>query len=357
MNKKWYLHIITVMSFVVFSVMALGSGTTEKAVQSDSSSTTRTQSLQQTESDVGRFRRLYQADQEKMVVGSDNITTIESIEAVFQPQIITGIDEITDAKLSAPGRPYYFKLRAIYKGYDARAERFILQDLGTQSGVGDAAWGAAFGIDTNVYPLRSLLHSSWHPTDANSVATFYIIAVRFTSDDKGWRGNDIQIYVRYIREVEKPAHDPAKFIVANRMHYITVNDAHVTTQEDVMAAYFLGSAATNTSNIFDPIGYPLLDLMDARVEMNKKDIFNDYTFPTVQVKFVSEVIFRGQTNTTITVSTVDNILTERMNFTGRASSVGNSERIRVYYTIAKERVSRFSNEALEKWEIQAIERL
>jgi hypothetical protein len=83
--------------------------------------------------------------------------------------------------------------------------------------------------------------------------------------------------------------------------------------------------------------------------MDKKNIRNNTTFPTVRIKYVSEVIFRGQSNTTITVSTDDNVLTERMNFTGRASSVRNGQKIRVYYTIAKD--------PLEKWEIQAIERL
>jgi hypothetical protein len=69
--------------------------------------------------------------------------------------------------------------------------------------------------------------------------------------------------------------------------------------------------------------------------------------PTVKVKYVSEVVFKGQTNTTITVSTDDNVLTERMSFTGRASAVRAGDKIRVYYTIAKD--------PLEKWEIQAIE--
>jgi hypothetical protein len=89
--------------------------------------------------------------------------------------------------------------------------------------------------------------------------------------------------------------------------------------------------------------------MDARVAMDKKDIRNGYTFPAVKVKYVSEVVFKGQSNTTITVSTPDNVLTERMNFAGRASEVKNGDKVRVYYTIAKD--------PLEKWEIQAIERL
>ena len=227
-------------------------------------------------------------------------------------------------------------------GFWVRNSNFGLQDLGTQSNVGNAVLGAAFGIDTNVYPLRYTTQAiQSFPTEANTVATFHLRAVRLSDGSSGAQ-------VRFVHDIDKPAHNPTKFIVTSGMHFITVNDAHVTTQEDMMAAYFLGSAATNTSNIFDPIIYPLVDLMDARVAMNEKDIRNDYTFPRVRVKYVSEVIFRGQSNTTVTVSTNDNVLTERMDFTGRASSVSNGERIRVYYTIAKD--------PLEKWEIQAIER-
>jgi hypothetical protein len=348
MNRKWMSLIITVATLVAFVVMGLACASSQDT-QSEYDS--RTENRQQYEYQDEKANRLILADQKKLVTGSDNKTTTESIEAVFQPQVITGIGEITDAKLSEPGRPYYFKLRAIYKGHDANAKRILLQDLGTQSDVGDAAWGAAFGIDTNVYPIQCPNNVvSTLPTEANTVATFYIIAVRFTEQKSGWRGNEIQLYARFVRNIEKSAFDPSKFVVASGMHYITVNDARVTTQEDVMAAYFFGSAASNSSgNIFDPIIYPLVDLMTARAEMNKKDIRNNNTFPTVRIKYVSEVIFRGQSNTTITVSTADNVLTERMDFTGRAYSVTNGARIRVYYTIAKD--------PTEKWEIQAIEKL
>jgi hypothetical protein len=308
------------------------------------------QSQQKGETQLEKFQRLFLADSEKLVAGDDNKATIESIEAVFHPQAIASISEITDAKLSEPGRPYYFKIRTIYKGYDAQAKRARLQDIGEvkQDSQLNNAIGAVFGVDSNVYSAPVIGGDgivSTFPTDANSTATFYLVAVRIDDD-----GKDSGFFIRFVRNIEKPSLDPSKFIVANGMHYITVEDAHVTTQQDVMMNYFLGGTAGNsTSSSFDPIVYPLADLMDARVAMDKKDYMNDYTFPTVKVKYVSEVIFKGQSNTTITVSTPDNVLTERMNFTGRASAVKNGDKIRVYYTIAKD--------PIEKWEIQAIERL
>ena len=325
----------------------LGCGT-EPAAQNKTGSTTKNQPQQTVEAQMEKFQSLFLADSEKIVVGTDNMATIESIEAAFRPQVITGIAEITDAQLSEPGRPYYFKIRAIYKGHDANAKRILLQDLGQkQSSVMDTALGAVFGVDTNAYQMRYRDQiAPTLPTNANATATFYITAFRLTDGSQ----SASEKLVIYVRNIENPSFNPSNFIVASGMRYITVNDVRVQTQQDAMMNMMTGGAMGNSSqNIFDPIVYPLVDLMDARVAMDKKDIRNDYTFPTIRVKYVSEVIFRGQSNTTISVSTDDNVLTERMNFTGRASSVSNGQRIRVYYTIAKD--------PLEKWEIQAIERL
>jgi hypothetical protein len=322
-----------------------------KTSKNQTASKAQAQSQKKGETQLEKFQRLILADNEKLVIGSDNTATIKSIEAVFQPQVISGIDEITDTKLSEPARPYYFKIRAIYKGHDIKAEKIFLQDLEQkQSNVMDTALGAVFGVDTNSYPIdyvKAIATSL--PTEANATADFYLVAAKFT-ENEGKKINETLKMVRFVRNIEKPSFDPSKFIVANGMRYITVNDARVTTQQDVMMNYFTGGAITNSSgSVFDPTVYPLVDLLDARVAMDKKDIRNDYTFPKVKVKYVSFVLFKGQSNTTITVSTDDNFLTERMNFSGRASTIRNNEKILVYYTIAKD--------PLEKWEIQAIERL
>jgi hypothetical protein len=331
--------------------------------QSSRTSQPQVQPQQQSEDQSEKFLRLYRADVEKfglLLDEKDNLTTIterkkaieETLEAAFSSQVISGINEITGAKLSDPGRPYYFKLQAIYKGYDTSAERARLQDLGQkQSNVMDSAIGAAFGVDSDVYSVDVMGNAviSTFPTEANAIATFYLVAVHFT-ESEGKQINETGIYIRFVHNIEPSPFDPAKFIVVDGMHYITIEDAHSPTQNDVMTAYFFGGAAGNpTSSVFDPVIYPLVDLMEARVAMDKKDIRNDYTFPTVKIRYVSEVVFKGQLNTTITVSTNDNVLTERMSFTGRASTIKNGDKIRVYYTIAKD--------PLEKWEMQAIERL
>jgi len=112
------------MALVVFSVLALGSGTIERAIESDNGSATRAQ--RQAKKEVEKFKRLVREDNEKFTGSNDFESTIENF-ALFQPQLITEIGEITNARLSEPGRPYYFKFRAIYKGHDARAEKIILQ--------------------------------------------------------------------------------------------------------------------------------------------------------------------------------------------------------------------------------------
>ena len=313
--------------------------------QAESENKEQAEPEQKTETQLEKFERLFKSDWERLVVDDNERVTDESLENVFHPQTITSIDEITEEKLSEPGKPYYFKLRTMYKGYDTNAEKVLLQDLKKRKASSDTALELAFGIDTSVYSLDNTSKVSTLPTEANALATFYIIALRITDE-----GNGKLVHILFVRDIEEPRLNPANFIVASGMHYITVEDAHSPTREDVMSTYFFGAATGNSSSVvFDPVVYLPADLMDARAVMNKKDYTKDYTLPTVKVKYVSEVLFLGQYNTTITVSTVDNVLAERMTFIGRTSSIKRGEKIRVYYTIAKD--------PLEQWEIQAIERL
>jgi hypothetical protein len=81
--------------------------------------------------------------------------------------------------------------------------------------------------------------------------------------------------------------------------------------------------------------------------MNKKNWADGNTYPANRVKYASEVIFRGQSGTTIIVSTEDNFLIERMIFYGRADSIKPGDKVRVYYTIHKDPVERWEAHALE----------
>lgn len=291
-----------------------------------------------------KFERLVTSNYECFIKEKETKTIEESIETAFHPKVITSIKEITKEKLTESGRPYYFKVKALYKGYDVDAKKAIVRDLDRkQSSVSDMAFKASFGVDTDSYPLALFIAEvSDLPPEANAVATFYLLAVT--------DGNDIDRRIMFVRDIEKSRFNPAHFILTSGMRYIRAEDAHVPTGADAMAAYLFGGSTGNAPNdIFDPTEYPLADLMDARAAMNKKDPLNERTFPTVRVKYVSEVLFLGQSNTAISLSTTDNILTEKMSFTGRASSLKKGEKVRVYYTIAKD--------PLEEWEIQAIERL
>lgn len=293
-----------------------------------------------------KFLRLFADDYQRFTKEKETKTVEDSIETTFHPENITSIKEITKEKLTEPGRPYYFKVKALYKGYDAEAKKAIIRDLERkQSSVSDMAFKASFGVDTDSYPLAlASAEASDLPPEANAAATFYLVAA---FDDNS---RETAILIMFVRDIEKSRFNPAHFILTSGMRYIRAEDAHVPTGADAMAAYLFGGSTGNAPNdIFDPTEYPLADLMDARAAMNKKDPLNERTFPTVRVKYVSEVLFLGQSNTTITLSTTDNILTEKMSFTGRASSLKKGEKVRVYYTIAKD--------PLEEWEIQAIERL
>ncbi len=320
------------------------SSTKEKTNTAHSNSVS---NAKKSETQLEKFSRIFMEDNEKLTI-EDGKASIESIESILQPKNINAIGDITESDLSEPGRPYYFKLKALYKGYDASTKKARIQDLEQKnSSMLDNALGAAFGLNTDVYSLDMFdAVIPTLPAEANSPATFYLIAVRITEDENGNTGNQSTAMIRFVRDIEKPFFTPDNFILTNGMHYITVEDAHAPTQQDVMAAYFFGGAISSDS-VFDPTEYSLVDLMDARAAMDKKDLRNNYTLPSVKIKYVSEVLFMGQTNTIITVCTDDKILTEHMNFTGRASNVNKGEKVRVYYTICKN--------PLEEWEIQAIE--
>lgn len=347
MRRRISLFIV----FCLIGIVLIGCTSVDNVESTNTISQKPIEPVQKNETQQEKFQRIFTTDSENLVVDTNNVTTIESIESSFRPQTINSISEITDTLLNEPGRPYYFKIRAIYKGYDQEAGKALLQELEEkQLNVTDFAFNSMFGIDTNIYSLdlmNSSLTSSL-PTEANAIAIFYLVVVRVT-EHEGKVGNQTLAFIRFVRNIEKPYFQPEKFIVSNAFHYITIDDAHVPTQQDAMESYFFGTSTSSATSVFDPIIFSFVDLMDARVAMDKKDALNDYTFPSVKIKYVSEVLFKGQSGTTITVSTDDNILTERMSFTGRASSIKNGDKVRIYYTISKD--------PLEKWEIQAIERL
>ena len=328
---------------IIFAALFIGCGASSNT--QGSSASNQPQKKQQTteeqfEAQWNLAVQLIEEDYEKLTIGNDNRVTFESIEAAFQPKVINSISEITDASLSEPGRPYHFKLQALFKGHDADAERIFLEGLGQRQ------VKTVLGLDANTYSVGygNTIVSSL-PTEVNATATFYIIAVRFVAEENGRQENETRRIVSFIRHIERSPFNPSNFILANGMHFITVNDARETASS---APKFLAlkDGVSFSSGSFDPIRYTLVDLMDLRIELDKKDSQNQYE---LLVGFVSEVIFRGQVNTTITVSTDDNIFTEKMYFTKRASSIRDGERIRVYYTIAEN--------PLDPLEIQAIERL
>jgi hypothetical protein len=297
-----------------------------------------------------RFTEQFQKDMQLLTArreskGEGGVLTAADLDEILNPVIILRKKGL-DLAHSEPGEPAYLKVRAIYKGFDKKNGNIYLEFTSPDISMEESLLHEAYGVDSAVFSVLQD-EEPVRVKEPNTLATFYLVEVWLSERGKSASllsllfidDNDIVVLF-----------DKSKFIVASGMSYISAYDTFIFTQENIMMNLVMGgNAGTVSANIFDPIKYPLVDLMDARAAMDKKDIRNGYTSPAVKVKYVSEVVFKGQSNTTITVSTDDNVLTERMNFTGRASTVKNGDRIRVYYTIAKD--------PLEKWEIQAIERL
>jgi len=278
------------------------------------------------ETQVEKFWRLYEVDSNKLVIGSDNRITIESLEEVFKPIKITKSSEAASIlNESEPGEPRYFKLTALYKGFIKEPNSSIFLQTNIEKNVFNTVHNWIIGYFQVV--------EATFPSQVNCNATFYIVAGRFTEPK-----DEIGVWVRAVRNIEEPLYNPTNFILANDRRFITLNDVH------------LPSANNNgiyAESIFDPTIYPLFNLFDARIAMDKKKWGDNNTYPETPVKYASEVIFKGQNGTNIFFSTEDNFITEVMTFYGRVGSINKGDKIRIYYTIQKY--------PGETWEVQALE--
>ena len=273
-----------------------------------------------------KFWRLYEADNSKLVVGSDDRITIESLEAVFKPVILTSSSEmisiLNDLK---PGVPHYFKITALYKGFTIEPNPTIALQIKIEKNIFNTVHQLVIGYFKGIEVS--------FPSQVNCNATFYLVGGKFTEPN-----NEIGIWVRAVRNIENSPFDPSKFILAVDKRFVTLNDVYLTSTNN---------NSTNTESIFDPALYPVFNLFDARIAMDKKKWGDNNTFPGKPVKYASEVIFRGQSGTDIFFSTEDNFITENMTFYGRVGSIKKGDKIRIYYTIQKD--------PAETWDVHALE--
>jgi len=272
-----------------------------------------------------KFWRLYEADSSKLVAGSDNRVTIESMEAAFKPVVIADLSEATSllAELE-PGIPRYFKFQALYKGYVTEPASVFLQTK-IEKNMLNTVHNWIIGYFQGLEPT--------FPAEVNCIATFYIVTGRFTEPK-----DEVSIWVRFVRNIENPVFEPSRFFIANDKRFATLSDVRLPSSENNVIF---------AEAVFDPAVYPVFNLFDARIAMDKKNWTDSNTYPTAPVRYASEVIFRGQSGTTIFVSTEDNFITERMSFYGRSNSIKIGDKIRVYYTIHKDPTERWEAHALE----------
>jgi hypothetical protein len=263
-----------------------------------------------------RAKQAIQADMEKIQAAGDTAGT-SYIDEVLQPQVISSLYEIDWDKVRdrtmARGKPSYFKIRALYKGrYQDNLGRWVLlQDLEKIRWYSSDRVSFAIESIFNTWVAPSVIPAL--PQESNTPATFYMAYSM---------GMDRAII--FVRDVGKPLYQAESFIMANALHFITPAEKSPSYQRNPVGY-----------GIFDPAVYPAIDLFDARVAKDK----GQYRY------CVSEVIFQGQSETTVTVSTEDGFLTEGMYFGGRATGIKNGEKVRIYYTTTP------------YWEIQAFERL
>ncbi|GMO49612.1 MAG: hypothetical protein Ta2G_06650 [Termitinemataceae bacterium] len=303
-----------------------------------------------------KFQTQFKVDIQKIVDfaaknGKDYKLTVPDFEKLLKAQNISGKKALESLNSAEPGKLHWFVITAIYKGYDKVNAKLLLEDISEKTKAEktqEALISSLYGVDASIFVLNDVEEEPAKVKEPNTIATFMCYGVHFAT--YGESGS--QLYLLGIgSENIKPLFNSSNFAMKSGVHFIKVEDAQQQTQANAMTNFFLGGGQQGNAetDVFDPVKYPLVDLMDARAAMDKKKHSNEYSLPTVRVKYVSEVIFKGQSGTVVTVSTPDGILTEKMNFTGRATNVKNGSKAKVYYTIAKD--------PGEIWDIQAIEKL
>jgi hypothetical protein len=165
-KKGAYMKVIRFCLFFVLSVFGLAncSSTPDLPIA---------EQAKPNETQAEKFWRLYEADSARLIVGNDNWTTIENIEAVFKPVFVTGALEANSLLAeSEPGIPHYFKLQALYKGYVSEPNLSIFLQTETEKNVFNTVHNWIIGC---------FLGIEWtFPTEANCTATFYLVGGRFT---------------------------------------------------------------------------------------------------------------------------------------------------------------------------------
>ena len=301
--------------------------------------------------------------EQRKTKGKDWTASLADVERLFRTKEVTGKDAFTFLQTAELAKPFWFKIRALYKGYDKEEKDMYMEDLpeNNRATTLEATLTNIFGINTYTFTI----YNSDEPQrykEPNTIVTFIVYGYRLSVE-----GQDVSLLSAFSADDIVALFDSSKFVLANNLKYISASIETKSNAEDarnimrsmvltgtVPSAFYnkvQGNQSPNSTpeNVFDPVRYQKGELLDARSAMNKKNIRDENTLPGVRIKFVSEVIFKGQSNTTVTVSTSDNAFTQQMEFLGRSSNTKAGDKIRIYYTIAKD--------PLEKWEVHALERL
>jgi hypothetical protein len=233
------------------------------------------------ESQVEKFARLLEELESKLVKDANGEISSESLDNGLHPVTISSISEITEKNLVEAGKPYFYKIKAIYKGADREAKRIVIQDVNSDNLLNDNFLLSITNSISSVRDAGDLNEESLKrlPKESNSIATFYICAVRIDDVSREWA-----YWITKVRDITPCPLKNENFILSNGLSFITPDSVFAQTDQNTMAKMLLGESASNT-NIFDPLSYRFVDMMDARGAMNKKKVSDDRTFPRIPVLF------------------------------------------------------------------------
>ena len=382
-NQRMFIRGKLVFLLTMFFLLALGYANAQSSSRKDRQQEPQPRQAQRqpqqrqqvqmtVEEQNAKFEKLFDADlnsimewatEQQKIKGKDWRASVADVGRFFQAKEVTGKDAFTFLQTAELAKPFWFKIRALYKGYDKEEKDIYMEDLpeNNRTTTLEATLTNIFGINTYTFTVYNP-DEPQRLKEPNTIVTFIVYGYRLSVE-----GQDVSLLAAFSADDIVALFDSSKFVLANNLKYISASietKSNVESDLNIMKSMALtgtvpsafynrvqGNQSPNSTpeNVFDPVRYQKGELLDARSAMNKKNIRDENTLLGVRIKFVSEVIFKGQSNTTVTVSTFDNAFTEQMEFLGRSSTIKTGDKIRIYYTIAKD--------PLEKWEVHALERL
>lgn len=276
------------------------------------------------------------------------------------------IDDVIYHILStADGKIHYIRIRGLFRDYSSKSEMVLIDTISPNAGnvisvIPNSSIPEEYYYMFNLYyvnnatisrdvSLKANLLSQMYNlptvfeikggTFKNKVADFYLATGTFMTESGK---NQTYIEIAYINILGYPYFKETDFMVALNFRMMKTNEFW----EQYTDAF--------SKKIFNPYNFIFVDPYEIMlmVELYPEELksVSSYNWDSGKQLWYSDVVFKEQTNMSISVGSEDGTFFQTMNFAGRTSSLKNGDKVRIYYSVEKKSYS-------TDWTVYAIEKL